>query len=121
MEYKGFSIDHQNPEKPIQPLPDDIYLMEKIQFLNNTNIAFLNWELIEYGEEKGVFGKTYSDMVGNNYIYHGGYYKTKDIYTDDGHVSELPDNNWKIKDLDGNHFKLLLYLESHINYLDYER
>ena len=121
LEYKGFSIDHQNPEKPIQPLPDDIYLMEKIQFLNNTNIAFLNWELIEYREEKGVFGKTYSDMVGNNYIYRGGYYKTKDIYTDDGHVSELPDNNWMIKDLDGNHFKLLLYLESHLNYLDYER
>ena len=121
MEYKGFSIDHQNPEKPIQPLPDNIYWLEKIQFLNNTNIAFLNWELIEYREEKGVFGKTYNDMVGNNYIYHGGYYKTKDIYTDDGHVSELPDNNYMIKDLDGNHFKLLLYLESHINYLDYER
>jgi len=60
-------------------------------------------------------------MVGNNYIYRGGYYKTKEIYTDDGHAGELPDTKWKIKDLDGNHFKLLLYLESHLNYLDYER
>ena len=60
-------------------------------------------------------------MVGNNYIYRGGYYKTKETYTDDGHAGELPDTKWKIKDLDGNHFKLLLYLESHLNYLDYER
>ena len=121
MEYKGFSIDHQNPEKPIQPLPGAIFWLENIQFLNNTNIAFLNWELIEYEEEKGIFGKTYDNMVGNNYIYRAGYYKTKQIYTDDGHVGALPDTLWQIKDLNGNHFKVLLYLESHLNYLDYER
>ena len=47
----------------------------------------------------------------NNYIYRGGYYKTKQIYTDDGHVDSLPDTFWKIKDLNGNHFKVLLYLD----------
>ena len=58
-------------------------------------------------------------MVGNNYIYRSGYYKTKQIYTDDGHVGALPDTLWKIKDLNGNHFKVLLYLESHkISFLD---
>jgi len=120
-EYKGFSIEHQNPEKPIQPLPDDIFWLEYILFLNNTNLAILKWELIEYEEEKGVFGKTYNDMVGNNYTYRAGYYKKIETYTDDGHGAEIPNTLWKIKDLNGNHFKLLLYLESHLNYLDYEK
>ena len=119
--YKGFSIEHQNPDKPIQPLPDGIFWRENIQFLENTNIVYLNWEAIEYKEEKGIFGKTYNDIIGNKNTYYGGYYKSKSTYTDDGHLSALPDNFWKIKDLDGNHFKLLLCLESSPNYLDYER
>ena len=110
MDYKGFSIENQNPEKPIQPLPEGIFWLENIQFFNNTNIAFFNWELVEYEEEKGIFGKTYDDTVGNNYIYRAGYYKTKQIYTDDGHVGALPDTLWQIKDLNRNHFKVLLYL-----------
>ena len=60
-------------------------------------------------------------MVGNDYIYYGGYYKSKVTYTDDGHVGALPDTLWRIKDSEGNHFKLLLYLESRLNYLDYEK
>jgi len=120
-EYKGFSIEHQNPEKPIQPLSDDIFWLEYILFFNNTNLAILKWELIQYEEEKGVFGKTYNDMVGNNYTYRAGYYKNIETYTDDGHGAEIPNTLWKIKDLNGNHFKLLLYLESHLNYLDYEK
>ena len=31
--YKGFSLEHQNSEKPIQPLPDDVYLVKKYNFL----------------------------------------------------------------------------------------
>ena len=121
MAYKGFSIEHQNPEKPIQPLPENIYWLKRIQFLNNTNIAFLNWELIEYVEQKGVFGKTYDNLAGNNNAYYAGYYKSQEIYSDDGHVGDLPEKEWKIKDLEGNHFRLLLYLESHPNILDYEK
>ena len=121
MAYKGFSIEHQNPEKPIQPLPKNDYWLENIQFLNNTNIVFLNWQLIEYEEQKGIFGKTYDNMVGKSNIYYAGYYKSQKTYTDDGHVGELPDNDWEIKDLDGNHFKVLLYLESRPNLYEYER
>jgi len=119
--YKGFNLEHQNPEKPIQPLPKDDYWLENIQFLNNTNIVFLNWQLIEYEEQKGIFGKTYDNMVGKSNIYYAGYYKSQNTYTDDGHVGELPDNDWEIKDLDGNHFKVLLYLESRPNLYEYER
>ena len=120
LSYKGFSIEYQNPEKPIQPLSEYFWL-ENIQFLENTNIVYLNWELIEYEEEIGIFGQLYNDIVRKQNTYYGGYYKTKETYTDDGHVGALPDNFWRITDLEGNHFKLLLYLESLPNYLDYER
>ena len=52
--YQGYSIEHQNPENPIQ-LKDDNYWYQTVQFLENTNIVYLNWEVIEYKEEKGVF------------------------------------------------------------------
>jgi len=120
--YRGFNIEHQNPEKPIQPLPDKSYWIQKIQFITNTNIAYINWELVEYEEEQGIFGKTYDNMAGeNSNKYYGGYYKSKDIYTDDGHVKGLPENYWKIKDSNGNHFALLLYLESAPNMSEYEK
>ena len=38
--YKGFKLDHQNPEKPIQPLPENTYWLETVQFLENTNIVY---------------------------------------------------------------------------------
>ena len=64
MGYKGFSIDHPNSEKPIHPLIDD-YLGEAIIFFTNTIVVHLNWELIEYEEKKGIFEKTYDNIVGN--------------------------------------------------------
>ena len=114
MGYKGFSIDHQNSEKPIHPLIDD-YLGEAIIFFTNTIVVHLNWELIEYEEKKGIFEKTYDNIVGNKYIYYAGNYKSKDSYIDDGHFS------LNIKDLNGNHFKLFLLLESRPNYREYEK
>ena len=121
MGYKGFNVEHQNPDKPIQPNPDNVYWLETIQFLENTNIAFLTWELIEYEEEIGIFEKTYNKILGNNNTYYGGSYKSKQIYTDDNHVKNLPENSWKIKDLNGNHFTLLLYFASNYNDIEYEK
>ena len=121
MGYKGFNLEHQNPDKPIQPLPGDNFWLETIQFLENTNIVYLNWELIEYEEEKGIFAKTYNHMVGNSQTYYGGYYKSKETFTDDGHVKNIPETDMRIKDLNGNHFTLLLYLATYGNPREYER
>ena len=108
--YSGFSIDHQNPEKPIQPF--DGYYYKEIQFLNNTNIIVLNWEVIEYEEEKGVFGKTFDKVMGNNNKYYGGDYKSTETITDDGHFKTFPQTHWNYKDPEGNDYILLLFLQS---------
>ena len=121
MGYKGFNLEHQNPDKPIQPLPGDNFWLETIQFLENTNIVYLNWELIEYEEEQGIFTKTYNHMVGNSQTYYGGYYKSKETFTDNGHVKNIPETDMRIKDLNGNHFTLLLYLATYGNPREYER
>ena len=81
----------------------------------------MNWELIEYEEEKGVFGKTFDNVMGNKNKYYGGFYKSKEVFTDDGHMKNYPDNFWKIKDLDGNSFIMLLYLKSNSVLHEYER
>ena len=92
-----------------------------IRFLENTNIVYYDWELIEYEEEKGVFEKTFDKILGNDNKYHGGQYKSIQTFTDDGHVSDLPEKNWKIKDLNGNHFKLLLLFFSRAECGEYEK
>ena len=121
MVYNGFSIDHQNSEKPILHSPNGDYYEEVIFFNNNSNSVHLNWELIEYEEKKGIFQKTYDDIVGNNYTFYGGYYKSKETYIDDGFASSYPDSIFKIKDLNGNHFKLLLWINSIPNEKEYEK
>jgi hypothetical protein len=52
MAYKGLKLDHQNPDKPIQPLPKPTYWLETIQFLENTNIVYFYWQIIQYEEKK---------------------------------------------------------------------
>ena len=120
-DYQGFSIDHQDPEKPLRLLSDDNYLSYQIQFLSNSNIIYLNWGLIEYEEEKGVFGKTFDKATGNKYKYYGGDYKSMDTFTDDGHMKDFPQNFWNITDLDGNSFIMLLCLISVSDTYEYER
>ena len=44
--YQGFSIEHQNPENPIQPLTFGDFWLNTVPFLENTNIVYLNWEII---------------------------------------------------------------------------
>ena len=112
--YQGFSIEHQSPEKPIHPLEDDEYYLKKIQFLNNTNIVYLNWEIIEYEEEQGAFGKTFNKAMGNKNSnkYYGGDYKSITTFTDDGHLKTSPQTLWQMRDRNGNYFILLLYLKS---------
>ena len=121
--YQGFSIEHQNPENPIQPLKDHNYWYQTVQFLENTNIVYLNWEVIEYKEEKGVFGKTFNKVMGNknNNKYYAGDYKSITTFTDDGHVKILPQTLYKVKDPDGNSFILLLYFRSIPVDYEYER
>ena len=120
MGYKGFKLDHQNPDKPIQPLPKNTYWFETVQFLENTNIVYFFWGLIQYDEEKGIFSKTYDNMVGNSNTYYAGNIKSKETYTDDGHLRNLP-NSMKIKDENGNHFIMLLYLDFIPDPTNYER
>jgi hypothetical protein len=48
--YRGFSLEHQNPEKPIYP--NDYYYCENLNFFENTNIIEIEWKLIEYEEKK---------------------------------------------------------------------
>ena len=120
MGYKGFKLDHQNPDKPIQPLPKNTYWFETVQFLENTNIVYFFWGLIQYEEEKGIFSKTYDNMVGNTNTYYAGNIKSKETYTDDGHLRNLP-NSMNIKDEKGNHFIMLLYLDFIPDPTNYER
>ena len=119
--YQGFSIEHQNPENPIQPLKDDNYWSQTVQFLENTNIVYLNWEVIEYEEEKGVFGKTLDNTLGIDNKYYAGDYKSITTFTDDGHMKTLPQTLWQMRDPDGNSFILLLYLKSIPVDNEYER
>ena len=69
--YRWFSLYHQNPEKPIQLIPKDYQYRRYIEFLENTNIIYLNWKIIEYQEQKGVFGKLYDNIKGNKNTYYG--------------------------------------------------
>ena len=119
--YQGFSIEYQNPENPIQPLKDDNYWSQTVQFLENTNIVYLNWEVIEYEEEKGVFGKTLDNTLGIGNKYYAGDYKSITTFTDDGHMKTLPQTLWQMRDPDGNYFILLLYLKSIPVDNEYER
>ena len=119
--YQGFSIEHQNPENPIQPLKDDNYWSQTVQFLENTNIVYLNWEVIEYEEEKGVFGKTLDNTLGIGNKYYAGDYKSITTFTDDGHMKTLPQTLWQMRDRRGNYFILLLYLKSIPVDNEYER
>jgi len=112
--YRGFSLDHQNPEKPIQLIPKGYHYRRNIEFLENTNIIYLNWKIIEYQEQKGVFGKLYDNITGNNSTYYGLLIDSIQTYTDDGHMKEFPSNYLKIKDQNGNHFIALLYLEHYV-------
>ena len=110
--YRGFSLDHQNTE-PIQLIPEGYEFRRDIEFLENTNIIYLNWKIIEYKEKKGVFGKLFDNIRGNNNTYYGLQIGSVLTYTDDGHMKEFPSNYLKIKDQKGNHFIVLLYLEHH--------
>ena len=116
--YRGFSLDHQNPEKPIQLLPKDDYYCEYLNFFENTNIIVIEWKLIEYEEKKGIFSKTFDDITGTSDIFWGSELDSITTFTDDGHIRKISSNYYKIKDQDGNHFIVLLYLANQFNYYD---
>ena len=116
--YRGFSLEHQNPEKPIQLLPKDYYYCENLNFFENTNIIEIEWKLMEYEEKKGIFSKTFDDITGTSNIFWGSELDLINTFTDDGHMKKIPSDYLKIKDQDGNHFIALLYLINYFNYYD---
>ena len=60
-----------------------------MQFLENTNIIYLNWGLIEYEEEKGIFAKSFDRIRKKSNIFYGVDFKSEEVFTDDGHVQNL--------------------------------
>jgi len=60
--YRGYSYEHQNPENPLPLIEEGNSWKQPIQFLENTNIVYLNWKLIEYEETQSAFSKIYSDI-----------------------------------------------------------
>jgi hypothetical protein len=55
--FRGYLFDHQNPDNPLPILEENKYFFQDIQFLENTNIIYLNWKLIEYEETQSAFSK----------------------------------------------------------------
>ena len=118
--YRGFAFDHQNPENPIPLLEENWYYVRRIQFLENTNIIYLNWKLVEYEETQTAFTKIFYDVINKKKTHWGGDFHSIQTFTDDGHVKQLPSKIWKIKDEKGNLFIMLLYLENHFLH-DYDK
>ena len=116
--HRGFRLDHQNSEKPIYLLPKNNYYCEYLHFLENTNIIEIEWKLIEYQEKKGIFSKTFDDITGISNIFWGSELDLVYTFTGDRHIRNLPSNYLKIKDQDGNHFILLLFLINLFNRYD---
>jgi hypothetical protein len=111
--YRGYSYEHQNPENPLPLLEENNYFYQHIQFLENTNVIYLNWKLIEYEDTQSAFSKIYTYINNKKKSHLGGDIDSVETYTDDGHVRVMPSKGWKIKDEKGNHFIALLYLENH--------
>ena len=109
MYYKGYKLTHQDPKSPIKK--SDQYMKRQIEFLENTNIVYLNWGLIEYEEEKGIFGKSFDRIRKKSNIYYGADFKSVETFTDDGHVSRIM----------GEHYRVLLLLEIYPDWSQYER
>ena len=125
--YAGYSIEHQNPEKPLFCLlnrrTEDNRIpvwFKRFQFFETTNMIYLNWEKIEYEEEKGIFGRTYDRITGNDNTYYGGEIKSVELYPDDGHMRKVP-STYFVKDPEGNTYMMLLYLEMEVNSKEYDK
>ena len=122
--YRGYNIDHQSKTQkdPIEEIPEGYYLRKDIQFLENTNFVFLNWNLVEYEEKKGIFGQLFDKIMNNSNIYYGRQLSSITTYTGDDHIKNLPTNNkyWNLRDEKGNQFIVLLMTQHYIIW-DYER
>ena len=113
MYYKGFTLNHQDPKEPIKR--NNKYTPMYVEFLEKTYIYYLNWELIEYEEEKGVFSKNFDSITGKDNTFYGGQFKSKQVFLDDGHVGQMYAN------YENNSVLALLYLEIQPNYLQYDK
>ena len=76
-QYDGFTLDHQNENKPIIKTEDNIkMLFRRFELLNlnkTTNITY-NWKNILYTEKKGYFQKDSNDSCGYIDSYNSYYY-----------------------------------------------
>ena len=102
-------------------LEEGAFLETELLFLENTNIIFINWKLIQYEEKKGIFSKTFQEIIGKNNVYWGKDIDSFETFTDDGHFKNITSNFWKIKDEKGNHFVLLLYVLNQNKVGDYDK
>ena len=125
--YAGYNIDHQNREKPLFCLSDRRTEDDRVPiwyksfiFFETTNMIYLNWEKIEYEEEKGIFGRTYDRITGNDNTYYGGEIKSVKLYPDDGHMRKVP-STYFVKDPEGNTYMMLLYVQMNPNKLEYDK
>ena len=108
-DYRGFSLQYQNPNKPLIKLEKSRNWREGFLFSENTTLIYLKWRKIVYEEEKGIFGRAYDKITGKNSIYYGGEFSEAILFPDDGHMKLVP-QALNIKDEEGNTFIMLLYL-----------
>ena len=52
--YKGFVLDHQNKERPIQKLEKGYYILRIPFVFRGTQFKRLNWNIIKYKKDKGI-------------------------------------------------------------------
>ena len=56
MNYSGYKIDHQDDETPLERNNDKYIFSKEFLFsFNKTTILTINWEVIKYKEERGLF------------------------------------------------------------------
>lgn len=121
--FRGYDIIHQSPDEPIKLIDENYFIYKDVQFLENTNIIYANWEFVQYDDKKGTFGKFFDNIRGKSNSHYGVKLESFNYFTDDGHMKNLPDTAWNMVDEQGNHFITLLYLENYINrdYSKYSR
>ena len=57
MTYSGYKIDHQSEDSPLERNRDKYIFYKEFYFtFNKTTIFNVNWEVITYKEERGIFG-----------------------------------------------------------------
>ena len=119
-DYQGFSLQHQNPNKPLIKLEKFRNWRYGFLFSENATLIYLKWRKIVYEEEKGIFGRAYDKITGKNSTYYGGEFSEVILFPDDGHMKIVP-QALNLKDEEGNTFIMLLYLRVNTDNSQYDK